>query len=101
MKEKSERIILKEKLQKKRKKIDLIDQKLIELLEKRFTNVMQINKLKKKLNIAPLQKNRYAKMIKHRLSIASKTHLSMTFIKNIFEMIHHESVNLQKEQRKK
>ena len=92
---------LTEKLQNKRKKIDLIDKKIILLLSKRFEHVFDINKIKESLSLPPLQKNRFIKMLKSRQTLAKKKHLNKNFIKHLFELIHQESIKIQKGQRKK
>jgi chorismate mutase len=80
-----------------RKEIDEIDNKLIELLSERMNVSNKIAQIKKESNISVLQMNRWSKLLFDRMEYAKTAGVSESFIKEIFELIHKESVKLQDE----
>jgi chorismate mutase len=78
-----------------RNEIDVIDQKLIEILHERMQVVAQIGSFKKERNVAVLQNTRFNEIMKKMLYKAQKTELSDTFISGIFKEIHQESIRQQ------
>jgi chorismate mutase len=94
---KTEENILPEKINILRKEIDEIDNKLIELLSERMNVSNKIAQIKKESNISVLQMNRWSKLLFDRMEYAKTAGVSESFIKEIFELIHKESVKLQDE----
>lgn len=80
-----------------RNKIDNIDEKLIELLSERMVVSNQIAQVKKQSNLSVLQVNRWNKLLSDRIEYSKKKELSENFTKEIFELIHKESVRIQDE----
>lgn len=94
---KTEENILPEKISILRKEIDNIDNKLIELLSERMNVSNKIAKIKKESNLSVLQMNRWNKLLADRMEYAQTKEVSEIFVKEIFELIHKESVKLQDE----
>jgi len=69
-----------------REEIDNIDSKLIKYLDKRFTIVKRIHKIKKQSDIPTLDKNREKEILKKTDSSKNKTK-----IKNVFKKILEEA----------
>jgi chorismate mutase len=78
-----------------RSQIDKIDDKIVELLEKRMHISEQIGKIKKENNIAVLQAKRWHQIITQRIQEGKDKGLSEEFIETIFKAIHEESINHQ------
>lgn len=85
--------IKKEILNKYRSEIDDVDIQLLSLLEKRLEICKQIGILKKDNNIPVVQINRFNELLKN-LKMHSK--LDPKFIFNIWDLIHKESIKIQK-----
>ncbi|MEO7162080.1 MAG: chorismate mutase [Bdellovibrionia bacterium] len=87
-----------------RKKIDNLDTRLIAILKKRFQIVRKIGKLKKEMSIPVFQKSRWTQLIRDRIKLGieadgQKT-ISSLFIRDLFTLIHSESLDLQQKHRK-
>jgi len=78
-----------------RKKIDLIDKKIIYDLNVRFSFVKKIWEYKKKNNINSLQKDRWKKVLDSVIQTAKTYGFSENFIKNLWNLIHKESLKLE------
>lgn len=85
-----------ENFKKLRSKVDLIDTKIIELLSERFITVKQIGELKKQLHLPALDMNRWREILKERTEIADKLGLSRIFIESIWNSIHEEALEIEK-----
>lgn len=94
---KTEENILPEKINILRKEIDDIDNKLIELLSERMEVSDKIAQIKKETNLSVLQMNRWNKLLSDRMEYSKTKGLSEVFTKEIFELIHEESIRLQDE----
>jgi chorismate mutase len=94
---KTEENVLPEKINILRKEIDNIDNKLIELLSERINVSTKIAQIKKESNISVLQVNRWKKLLSDRIEYSNTKGISEEFIKEIFELIHEESVRVQDE----
>ncbi|MBR5253600.1 MAG: bifunctional 3-deoxy-7-phosphoheptulonate synthase/chorismate mutase type II [Bacteroidales bacterium] len=94
---KTEENVLPEKINILRKEIDNIDNKLIELLSERMNVANKIAQIKKESNLSVLQVNRWNKLLSERIEYSQTKQLSESFIKEIFEQIHKESVRVQDE----
>lgn len=78
-----------------RSQIDSLDSILIETLSKRMQVSCEIGKYKHKHNMPIVQTGRYNDVIQNRLELAEELGLSGQLVKQIYELIHEESVNLQ------
>lgn len=84
------------KLDNLRRKIDQIDNQLLTVLQKRFEIVCQIGKLKKEIKLPPLQPQRWKEVVRARLKTAETMGLRKKFIRELFDLIHQESLDRQK-----
>lgn len=84
-----------EELIKLRKKIDVVDNQLLVILQKRLKIVTQIGKLKKKLGLPPFQPKRWHEVMNSRMKIAEKLGMKKNFIHKLFNLIHNESLQNQ------
>ena len=78
-----------------REQIDKLDDKLIQIFEKRMKFVEEIGKHKKVNNITILQSRRWDDIVKNRVNLGMRKGLSEEFILKIFQTIHQESINKQ------
>lgn len=85
------------KLDKLRNEIDPIDEELLEILQRRMNIVKQIAMDKKKNNVLPLQKSRMQGLIKNRITKGAQLGLRETYVKELYQIIHKESVTRQTE----
>ena len=87
-----------------RGKIDKLDGRLILLLKQRFQIVEQIGALKKELGIPIFQKSRWTQLIQDRIKLTTQPdgtkRISSLFIRDLFTLIHSESLDLQKKLKK-
>jgi chorismate mutase len=84
-------------LQLLRDKISQIDDELLLMLSKRMTIAEQIGKFKKQNNLTILQVNRWEEILKNQLRVAEAMGLNKEFTKNIYTLIHDESIRKQSE----
>ncbi|QDK42886.1 3-deoxy-7-phosphoheptulonate synthase [Bacteriovorax stolpii] len=84
-----------EELNDLREQIDRLDSELIHTLKLRQQVVEKIAMAKINQNITALQKGRFEELMKDRLVTAEKMGLSLDFIKEIFDSIHEQSVQIQ------
>ncbi len=78
-----------------REEIDKLDDKIINIFEKRMKVVEEIGKHKKDNNLTILQSKRWDDILHKRLSLGSRKGLSDEFILKVFQAIHQESINHQ------
>ena len=78
-----------------REQIDKLDDKLINLFEKRMQVSGEIGSHKKENNLTILQSKRWDDLLKRRLNLGVKKGLSEEFIFKVFRSIHQESINRQ------
>ena len=78
-----------------RQQIDIFDDHLMDLLEKRMNVAETIGKFKKENNITILQSNRWDEIIRNAIIKGEKKGLSPDFIDSVFKAIHQESINHQ------
>ena len=90
----------KKQLQKKRNKIDSLDKKLLQVLAQRFSVVSEISRIKKKMNWPIIQAGRKRQINITRLKQARLLKLQPQLVKALFELIHQESIRIQKKERK-
>ncbi len=78
-----------------REQIDRLDDKLLQIFEKRMKVVEEIGKHKKVNNITILQSQRWDDILKNRILHGARKGLSEEFILKVFQAIHQESINKQ------
>ncbi len=82
-------------LQNLRAKIDSLDTELLRLLAKRTGIVKDIGALKKAEGVATLDEKRWKEMLESRLALAKKFNVSPEFVKELFELIHQHSLEIE------
>jgi len=82
-------------LKRMRKQIDMLDDELMEVLEKRMTIAKEIGRHKKANNITIFQDVRWNEIVGKRLTQAQEKDLSEEFIDKVFRAIHTESIKKQ------
>jgi len=80
-----------------RKQIDVIDEKLLDILAKRIEVVKEIGEYKKANGIRPLDKKRWQEIMQSKLAKAKLLNVPEKFVKNIYNLIHKHSLELEKE----
>ncbi len=80
-----------------RKQIDELDNDLMELLSKRMRVCREIGQYKKEHNMTVLQTSRYSEILEKRGAQGSLCGMDPSFVKDVFEAIHEESVRQQME----
>lgn len=80
-----------------RTKIDKIDNELLEVMASRMQVAEEIAMHKKEHNITILQVNRYEEIMNNRVEKGKKLLLKEEFVKNLYEMIHNNSIKRQTE----
>ena len=78
-----------------RSQIDSLDTMLIETLAKRMQVSKEIGEYKRQNNMPIVQAGRYNDVIQNRLELAEQLGLSEQLVKQIYQLIHEESVNIQ------
>ncbi len=79
-----------------RKKIDAIDKDLLNSLAKRSKVAQQIGKLKKAQGMPLLDEKRWQQLLDKTLNLAETMDLSKDFIKQIYHLIHQNSLELER-----
>lgn len=92
----SDAVVYKNELNTLRTQIDLIDNKLVEILGKRMKVADAIGDLKKKNNVAILQNKRWNEILGNMILEGEDYELSEEFMLRIYKAIHQESINHQK-----
>lgn len=82
-------------LDKLREKIDRVDKELLEFLAIRMKIVEDIGTAKSRAKVTPLQIHRMNEMMQKRLDTAAKLGLQTDYIKELYDIIHSESVKRQ------
>lgn len=83
------------KLETLRSAIDRLDQEFLELLASRMDVVKQIGEYKQAHSLDVLQPERWASLMDRRLAIGGRLAMSRSFISEIFEVLHTESLRVQ------
>jgi len=78
-----------------RARIDDLDDKIIDIFDKRMTIAEEIGQYKKKHNISIFQSKRWGSILNKRLEMGTQHGLSNEFILKVFRAIHQESINHQ------
>jgi chorismate mutase len=84
-----------ESLKELRQQIDLLDNELLAILAKRMRVSREIGQYKKEHNMPVLQTSRYGEILDKRISQAQELGMGATFMKEILEAIHEESIRQQ------
>jgi chorismate mutase len=84
-------------LESNRKKIDLIDKQLINLIGEREKIVKEIGIYKAKNNIAPLQAARFQQVLNKAIEAGEKEGLSAEFVTELLNAIHKESLRIEED----
>jgi chorismate mutase len=82
-------------LEQLRKQIDTIDNEILEALSMRFNIVQRIGEAKIKSNVTALQVHRLDEMMNKRMKLAEDVGLRSEFAREIYNVIHEESVRNQ------
>ncbi|MDD5571675.1 MAG: bifunctional 3-deoxy-7-phosphoheptulonate synthase/chorismate mutase type II [Bacteroidales bacterium] len=82
-------------LEELRAEIDIIDDSVMDIFERRMKIADQIGKYKKEKNIAILQTQRWGEILNKRLEMGKTKGLGNEFVEIIFKAIHQESINHQ------
>lgn len=96
-KPKAEDLHLKDKLAGLRDRIDLVDTEIIDLMKRRLAIVEEIGSYKKAHNIAVFQLDRWDEIYHSRPDWAVAKGLDADFIRELYKVIHDESIRLQTE----
>ncbi len=80
-----------------RRRIDSLDNELIDLLARRMHISREIGLYKREYNMPILQTHRYDEILSKRVAQAVDLHMSPSFMKSILQVIHEESVRQQVE----
>ncbi|MEA1876697.1 MAG: bifunctional 3-deoxy-7-phosphoheptulonate synthase/chorismate mutase type II [Bacteroidota bacterium] len=78
-----------------RSQIDSVDAQVWELLAQRMSFVDKIGGYKSEHNVAILQLERWAEVLRSRSAMADQLGLDKTFIKKLLDLIHQESIRIQ------
>ncbi|MGE9516810.1 MAG: chorismate mutase [Solitalea-like symbiont of Tyrophagus putrescentiae] len=80
-----------------RESIDDVDRSIINIFKTRFDIVNKIIDYKIRHNMPILQPERWKSLMKHRLELAKELNVNEDFIDKIFQIIHEESLNIQRQ----
>ena len=83
------------KLSNLRSRIDILDNKLLDLLKRRMEVADEIGMLKKANNVAILQNQRWHEILGKMISEGEQRNLSEDLVVQVFKAIHQESINRQ------
>ena len=86
-----------DKLTDLRKEVDKIDENIITLLAKRMEIIKKIGTLKKVHGLVLLDEKRWQDVLSSRITKAQSLTLSAAFVKRIFNLIHEQSLEIEKE----
>ncbi len=86
-----------EQLDQYRTIIDRIDSEIIEALKQRMEAVDQIGRIKQENHVTVLQRERMADLIQKRMKLGTSYGLKENYIKELYDIIHSESVKHQTE----
>lgn len=78
-----------------RNQIDSVDAQILELLAQRMEGVAKIGGYKREHQVAILQLERWAEILKTRGSMADELGLNPGFIRKLLDLIHQESIRIQ------
>lgn len=79
-------------LEKLRTEIDKLDGEMLQILSKRMEIIDEIGEYKRENNITVLQMERWADILSDRLSIGTHLGLNSSFLEEMLQLIHNESI---------
>lgn len=85
------------RLEQLRKRIDKIDLDIVDLLSARMQVVEEIGLYKKENDITVLQIERWKEILKSTIAQAENAEMNVEFVKQVYQLIHEESIRLQTE----
>ncbi|MDW8331996.1 MAG: bifunctional 3-deoxy-7-phosphoheptulonate synthase/chorismate mutase type II [Cyclobacteriaceae bacterium] len=91
----SENVLFMNQLEKLREQIDHIDRELIDTLAARMRLAEKIGEYKKENHVAVFQPERWKEIMNTRPEWGEHAHLSADFIRDLYRIIHDESIRLQ------
>lgn len=86
---------LNDKLAELRRQIDLCDDNLLEILNRRMELCREIGEFKKENNMTVVQTERYGQILEHRMKQAEELGMNPQFVHTIMQAVHEEAVKLQ------
>lgn len=95
LKIRSRQAIDQEEIRELRANIAILDQQIIEVFAKRMDLVEQIGNYKKRNHIAIFQPNQWEEALAKFLKFSEDAELSQEFAKEVFKLIHQESIDIQ------
>jgi chorismate mutase len=93
----SESAEFKSSLEALREKINSADEQLLLVLSQRIDYSKKIGEYKKANNITILQVNRWEELLKNRMNLGQVMGLNSEFVKEMYSLIHEESIQVQTE----
>lgn len=84
-----------DRLNELRKKIDVLDAELLQVIGARLKVVAEVGKIKKELGIPPLDSVRWNQVLEKAMTQASALGLRREFIKKILDTIHDEALSIE------
>ncbi len=84
-------------LEEMRQEIDAADKHLLDALAQRMAVVKRVGRYKKENNLPPLDPKRWEQVLQSKLVQAEEKGLSQELVKDIYELIHQEALNVEKE----
>jgi len=78
-----------------RKQIDLIDDQIVNLLNKRMIVVKKIGKWKRKKRIKPFDRVRWQKVLTDKIKKAKKLSINPELVEKIYRAIHEEALKVE------
>jgi chorismate mutase len=88
------------KLLKFRHAIDQADRALLKAFQKRARVSERVGKLKREFNLPIVQPERWKVVVEDRVKQGKRLKINEAFLRNILELIHHESIRIQKRGKK-
>ena len=86
---------LNDKLAELRRQIDLCDDNLLEILNRRMELCREIGEFKKENNMTVVQTERYGQILEHRMKQAEELGMNPQCVHTIMQAVHEEAVKLQ------
>ncbi|MGB3465914.1 MAG: chorismate mutase, partial [Cyclobacteriaceae bacterium] len=86
---------LKNELEQLREHVDILDTKVLDLLEQRFDHIETIGEYKSKNNLTVFQSDRWQKVTNERIKLGVSKNMSEEFMKDFLDAIHAESLRKQ------
>jgi chorismate mutase len=84
-----------EKIKPMREKIDILDDKILELIAQRLEVVREVGELKKEFNIPPLQPERWKEVLEKLKKKGGEKNISEELIEKIWNAIHEEALKIE------